>query len=286
MTNPFKTIGVIGAGTMGAGIAQVAAQKGFEVILYDIQQNFVDAGLNRIQAFLNDGLKRGKITEEEIQAVEGGLKTTTELNNVAQADLVIEAAPEDMELKKKLFAELDGAAPAHTLLASNTSSLSITAMASATKRPSQVAGLHFFNPVPLMKLIEVIRGQRTSDETMERLIEFSKALGKSPVRAKDTPGFIVNRVARPFYGEAFKILGEGAASIETLDVVMKQVGGFRMGPFELMDLIGIDVNFAVTQSVYNATFQESRYKPHPIQQKMVEAGLLGRKTGEGFYQYE
>jgi 3-hydroxybutyryl-CoA dehydrogenase len=283
---PFKTIGVVGSGTMGSGIAQVAAQKGFEVILYDVKNEFLDRAFTRIRTFLADGEKRGKVTPEEAQAVEENLNSTTEIKAVAQVDLLIEAIPEDMALKRQLFQALDESAFEHTVFASNTSSLSITGLAGAVQRPAQFAGLHFFNPVPLMKLVEVIEGQRTSAETVQRLMAFSEALGKVPVRAKDTPGFIVNRVARPFYGEAFRLLGERVASVETLDTILKQAGGFRMGPFELIDLIGMDVNFAVTQSVYQATFQEPRYRPHPIQQRMVEAGLLGRKSGEGFYKYE
>lgn len=302
MTNPSSSevsirlenassIGVIGAGTMGAGIAQIVAQHGYDVWLYDLSEGDCERGRERINTFLADGQKRGKITPEEQQAVETHLKTTTNLEALAAVDLVIEAAPESMALKQNLFRELDGILKPSAILASNTSSLSITAIAAATQRPAQVAGLHFFNPVPLMELVEVVEGQRTSEETVSILMDFSRALGKTPVRAKDTPGFIVNRVARSFYGEAFRLLAENGSTdrremVETIDSIMKEAGGFKMGPFELMDLIGLDVNLAVSQSVYDATFQEPRYRPHPIQQRMVEAGQLGRKTGEGFYQYE
>ncbi len=289
MTNRFNTVGVLGAGTMGAGIAQVTAQAGYPVVLYDVKAEFLDRAQSRINTFLEKGRAKGKVTEAEIQQVQANLRPTTELNAMAGVDLVIEAVPEDLALKQQLFQALDKICPPTTYFASNTSSFSITALCGATGRPGHVAGLHFFNPVPLMKLVEVIQGKQTAPETVEALTAFAQSLGKTPVLAQDTPGFIVNRVARPFYSESLKLLGEqggGLETVEVIDVVLKQAGGFRMGPFELMDLIGIDVNFAVTQSVYNAYFQEPRYRPHPIQQKMVEAGWLGRKTGRGFYRYD
>lgn len=282
----IQTIGIVGAGTMGAGIAQVCAQSGYRVMLYDIQPEFVENGQNRIFAFLEKGKARGKITDADIEQVRENLSTTVDLKDLAEADLVIEAAPESMELKRELFGKLEALVRPEAILASNTSSLSITAIGGATKTPQRVAGLHFFNPVPLMKLVEVIQGQRTVPETVQTLKAFAESLGKTSVIAKDTPGFIVNRVARPFYGEALRLLGENANDVATIDSVLKEAGGFRMGPFTLMDLIGIDVNYAVTCSVYEAYFHEPRYRPHSIQRRMVEAGLLGRKTGEGFYQYE
>jgi 3-hydroxybutyryl-CoA dehydrogenase len=289
LTAIFRTIGLLGSGTMGSGIAQVCAQAGYAVRLYDIEQAFLDAAASRIGTGLQKAVEKDKLTAEQRAEALKRITYHTTLPALADCDLIIEAVPEDLALKTRLFAELDSLCPPETILASNTSSLSITALGGSTKRPQQVAGLHFFNPVAVMNLVEVIRGQRTSDATVFALTAFAKTLGKTPVQAKDTPGFIVNRVARPFYGEALKILGEHAGSakmIKTIDAVMKDAGGFRMGPFELMDLIGIDVNFAVTQSVWNAYFQVSRYRPHPIQQQMVHAGLLGRKTGEGFYTYE
>ncbi|HEY9686149.1 MAG TPA: 3-hydroxyacyl-CoA dehydrogenase NAD-binding domain-containing protein [Coleofasciculaceae cyanobacterium] len=289
MNPSFNTIGILGSGTMGAGIAQISAQNGASVVLYDIEQRFLDTATARIRESLQKAVEKGKLPAEDLEPTCARISYSTRLEDLQDCDLIIEAVPEDMALKKRIFGELDGICKPETILASNTSSLSITALGGATQRPQQVAGLHFFNPVPLMRLVEVIRGQRTSEETVQALQQFAKALGKTPVIAQDTPGFIVNRVARPFYGEALKILGENAGSpevIRTIDTVMREAGGFRMGPFELMDLIGIDVNYAVTQSVWNAYFQCSRYRPHPIQRKMVEAGLLGKKSQEGFYKYE
>lgn len=286
---PFKTVGILGSGTMGAGIAQVCAQAGYTVRLYDVERGYLDAGIHKLEESLNQAVEKGKLPAELLDATLALISGHTHLADLADCDVLIEAVPEDLALKKHLFQQLDGLCGPDAILASNTSSLSITALGGATQRPDKVAGLHFFNPVPAMRLIEVIRGQRTSDATIEALQQFGITLNKTPVTARDFPGFIVNRVARPFYGEALRILGENGGTpemVKTIDTVMKEAGGFKMGPFELMDLIGIDVNFAVTKSVYNAYFGVSRYRPHPIQEKMVEAGLLGKKTGEGFYKYD
>ncbi len=278
-------IGVVGAGTMGAGIAQISAQAGFETVLYDISQEFVDKGLGRIGDFLQRSRERGKITAEEEQQTLARLVGTLKLEDFKGSALVIEAVPEQLALKRETFKKLDAICAPETLLATNTSSFSVTAIAGATQHPERVLGMHFFNPPPLMALVEVIQGERTSAATMEKAMTLARQIGKAPVPAKDTPGFIVNRIARPFYNEALRILGEGQVEVQTIDRIMKEAGGFPMGPFELMDLIGIDINFAATESLYQSFFHDPRFRPSPIQQRMVLAGNLGRKTGRGFYTY-
>ncbi len=278
-------IGVVGAGTMGAGIAQVSAQGGFHTVVYDISQEIIDKGLSRIRGFVQRSRERGKLTPGDEKAILDRLTGTTELETFRESHLVIEAAPENLNLKREIFRKLDAICGPETLLATNTSSFSVTAIAGATQHPERVLGMHFFNPPPLMALVEIIRGERTSEETMEKAVAFARQIGKTPVRVKDTPGFIVNRIARPFYNEALRILGEGQAEIEAIDRIMKEAGGFPMGPFELMDLIGIDVNFAATESLYLSFFHDPRFRPSPIQHRMVLAGNLGRKTGRGFYTY-
>lgn len=281
----MKTISIIGCGTMGAGIAQASALAGYAVLLYDIDTALLDSALEQMHTSIDKGVERGKTATAVATQAKTAVTTTTDLAQAAQADLVIEAIPEKLPLKRDVFAKLDSHAPSHTILASNTSSLSINVLGSATQRPAQFVGLHFFNPAHIMKLVEVIRSDDTSNETVQAVLHYVEALGKTAVLCKDTPAFIVNRVARPFYGEALRLLGEDAADAATIDKLLKSIG-FRMGPFELIDLIGCDVNFAVTQSVYDAYFQEPKYRPHPIQQRMVESGRLGRKTGRGFYDYE
>jgi 3-hydroxybutyryl-CoA dehydrogenase len=280
----IKTVSVIGSGTMGGGIAQSAALSGYQVILYDVNDDLVGQALSKITASIEKGVSLGKTAEQTAAAAKNAFHLTTSLAEAAEADLVIEAAPERMELKRTIFAELDQVAADHTILSSNTSSLSISALAGATKRPDRFLGLHFFNPAHIMKLVEIIRGDDTSQETVDAANAFVAKLGKTAVHCKDTPAFIVNRVARPFYGEAYRLLGENAADVATIDRLVKSAG-FRMGPFELIDLIGCDINFAVNQSVYDAYFQDPKYRPHPIQRRMVESGRLGRKTGRGFYNY-
>ncbi|MDQ2809705.1 MAG: 3-hydroxyacyl-CoA dehydrogenase NAD-binding domain-containing protein, partial [Chloroflexota bacterium] len=275
-----ETIGVIGAGTMGAGIAQVAAQSGRQVILYDIKPEFVERGLAGIRKGLQGRVDKGKLTAEQLTATLERIQPATDRAALVPAGWIIEAAPESLALKGELFGALDALCGPDTILASNTSSLSITALGATTKRPERVVGMHFFNPAPAMALVEVIAGQRTDPAVTAATVALARAFGKTPVQALDTPGFIVNRVARPFYGEALRLLGEQLLPVEDIDCLIR-LAGFRMGPFELMDLIGIDINFAVTESVYAAFFGEPRYRPHPIQRRMVDSGMIGRKAGQG-----
>jgi 3-hydroxybutyryl-CoA dehydrogenase len=281
----MQTISVIGAGTMGQGIAQSAALAGYSVILYDVAEDILEQALQQMTTSIDKGVSLGKTAEDVAERARNSFRLTTALAEAAKADLVIEAAPEKLELKQSIFSELDAAAPPQTILSSNTSSLSINSLAGAAGRPDRFLGLHFFNPAHLMKLVEVIRGDDTSQETIDKANGFVARLGKTAVLCLDTPAFIVNRVARPFYGEAFRLLGENAADLATIDRLVKSAG-FRMGPFELIDLIGCDINLAVNQSVYDAYFQDPKYRPHPIQRRMVESGRLGRKTGRGFYSYK
>lgn len=282
----MKTIGVVGAGTMGAGIAHVAAAAGFTVLLSDLSEDAVRTGLERIASDLRKSVEKGKLTAEESARVLARIQSRTALTDLSPADIIIEAAVENLGAKQQIFSKLEAVCFPQTIFASNTSSLSITAIASSLQNPARLVGMHFFNPAHLMKLVEVIKGHQTSEETVEATKKLAEQMGKTAVVATDTPGFIVNRIARPFYGEALRLLGEGVTTVEEIDRIVKLSGGFRMGPFELMDLIGIDINFAVTQSMYEQTFGEARYRPHPIQQKMVHARLLGRKTKRGFYRYD
>ncbi len=284
--NEIKTIGIIGAGTMGSGIASVSALNGFKTILYDIKDELVQTGISKIAKGWSKLVEKGKMTTDKLKTINDNIVSTTKLESFKDCDIIIEAAVENLEIKKSLFKEFESICSDDCIFATNTSSFSITAIASSIKNKERVVGMHFFNPANIMKLIEIIHGEFTSQEVINTAIEFSKKLGKVPVVCKDTPAFIVNRVARSFYGEALKILSEEEIDVKTIDTIIKEEGGFKMGPFELMDLIGIDVNYSVTCSVYEAFFHDQKYKPSQIQRKMVEAGLLGRKTAQGFYKYD
>ena len=271
---------------MGSGIAVAAATAGLHVLLHDPIPQALEKSRERIAALLMKTPEVKSAPGHTPEPAHSRISYNTSLAMIAGADLVIEAAVEDLSAKRDLFQRLDALFPPRVILATNTSSLSVTAIASAASHAERVAGMHFFNPAHRMQLVEVVRGHRTSNETVEGAVAAAHALGKTPVLVKDTPGFIVNRVARPFYGEALRLLGDGVATVEQIDRIVKVLGGFKMGPFELMDLIGIDVNLAVTKSIYEQTFHEPRYRPHQIQQSMVSAGLLGRKSGAGFYTYK
>ncbi len=280
------TVAVVGAGTMGTGIAQIAAAAGHPVLLYDHWPDAVDRSLTALEKTLERVVARGKMTPEERLALLARITPCGELAALKTARLVVEAIVESLEIKRKLFADVEKLVDDEAVLATNTSSISITAIASGLQRPERLVGMHFFNPVPLMALVEIISGVATEPRVADMAYERAAAWGKSPVYARSTPGFIVNRVARPFYAEALRVLQEGAAEPETLDALMRDAGGFRMGPFELMDLIGHDVNFAVTRSVFEAHYYDPRFTPSLIQQELVEAGFLGRKSGRGFFRYD
>ena len=280
----MEKIFVLGAGTMGAGIVQAFAQKGYEVRVRDIKQEFVDRGLAGINKNLSKLVTKGKITEEVKEEVLSRITGTTDMNLAADCDLVVEAAVENMDIKKKIFAELDTICKEEAILASNTSSLSITEVAAATKRPDKVIGMHFFNPAPVMKLVEVIRGMATSQETFDKVKELSESIGKTPVEVAEAPGFVVNRILIPMINEAAEILSEGIASAEDIDTSMKLGANHPMGPLALGDLIGLDVCLAIMDVLYKET-GDSKYRASTLLRKYVRAGWLGRKSGRGFHQY-
>jgi 3-hydroxybutyryl-CoA dehydrogenase len=283
--DPGSIIAVVGSGAMGTGIAQVAAAAGHTVKLFDARPDAADIAVHYIRAMFDRLVEKGKMQADDATAASARLQAVSTLDGVAGAALVIEAITEQLEAKRALFAALEALVTPTCILASNTSAISITAIGAALQRPQRLVGLHFFNPVPLMALVEVVSGLATDCAVAETVFATTLAWGKRPVHAASTPGFIVNRVARPYYGEAMRVAQEQGADPATLDAVMRDAGGFRMGPFELMDLIGHDVNFAVTSSVFAAYFNDPRYTPSVMQQELVNAGYLGRKSGRGFFQY-
>ncbi len=288
MTNALPKdalVAVVGAGAMGAGIAQVAAVAGHRVLLLDNRPQAAQAAIEGLRAQLDKLAAKGKLTSEAALAAGQRLQAAMQLSDLSAAALVVEAIVESLPAKQTLFADLEALVSTDCIFGSNTSSISITAIGSALKHPQRLAGLHFFNPAPVMALVEVVSGLATDPAVADALFATATAWGKTAVHAKSTPGFIVNRVARPYYAEALRLRTEGAADCVTLDAVMRESGGFRMGPFELMDMIGLDVNFAVTRSVWNAYFNDPRYLPSLIQQDLVDAGYLGKKSGRGFYDY-
>ncbi|SHG34852.1 3-hydroxyacyl-CoA dehydrogenase PaaH [Massilia sp. CF038] len=278
-------VAVIGSGAMGAGIAQVAAASGYQVRLFDTRPDAVAKAIADIGKVYGKLVEKGRMSGDEAAAANARLHRLGDLHEVDGAALVIEAIVENLDVKRMLFADLEKIVADDCILATNTSSISVTAIAAKLRRPERLVGMHFFNPVPLMALVEVISGLATAQDVADTVYATAAAWGKNPVHAKSTPGFIVNRVARPFYAEGLRLLSEQAADPATLDVLMREAGGFRMGPFELMDLIGHDVNFSVTQSVFNAYYGDPRFMPSVLQQEMVNAGFLGRKSGRGFYHY-
>ena len=280
----MKKIVVIGGGTMGLDIAQVFAKKGYEVVVRDINDQIIQASEARLNKSLDKLVSKGKLDEAGKAAIVGKMSFTTDLKQAADADLVIEAAIENLEIKKSIFAELDQICKPETILASNTSSISITAIAAATKRPDRFIGMHFFNPATVMKLVEVIRGAHTSDETCQAITKLSKEIGKEPVEVNEAPGFVVNRILIPMINEAADLLYTGVASAEGIDTAMKLGANHPMGPLALGDLVGLDVCLAIMETLYSET-GDPRYRPSLLLRKMVRAGKLGRKSGEGFFAY-
>lgn len=280
----MKKIGVLGTGTMGAGIIQVLAQNGYEVVMRARRQTSIDKGMATVEKNLDKLVKKEKITEAEKAEVMGRISGSTDIEIVKDADLIIEAATENLEAKKALFAELDELCKPETIIATNTSALSITEIAAATNRPDKIIGMHFFNPVPAMKLIEIVKGLTTSEETRETILALTEAIGKTPVDVAEAPGFVVNRILIPMVNEGIGILADGVADVEGIDTAMKLGANHPMGPLALGDLIGLDVCLAIMETLYTE-FGDTKYRPHPLLRKMVRANQLGRKTGKGFYDY-
>jgi 3-hydroxybutyryl-CoA dehydrogenase len=279
-------VGIIGSGTMGSGIAQVAATSSCKVKLYDTNQAALDKAKAALDKILNRLIEKDQIDEAEKNRIQSNIEYVDSLKSLSDSDLTIEAIIESLEIKKQVFSELEGYVSDDCIIASNTSSLSIASIASSLQNPERCIGIHFFNPAPLMKLVEVVPAIQTSKGTLDKSVQIIKDWKKTVALAKDTPGFIVNRVARPFYGESLRIYEEGIADFVTIDWSLKELGGFRMGPFELMDFIGNDVNYTVTETVFTAFYFDPRYKPAFTQKRFAEAGYLGRKSGKGYYDYD
>jgi 3-hydroxybutyryl-CoA dehydrogenase len=278
-------VGVVGAGTMGAGIAQLACMSGYETFIYELDTRALARGMERLRVALDRGVERKRWSEAEVQAALARVHSDTIIEVLARCDLVIEAAPEELSLKRDLFDRLARVCRPEAVLATNTSSLSVTAIAAEVPKPNRVVGMHFFNPPALMRLVEVVSGDESDTDSLDHATEVARRMGRQPIRARDAIGFVANRCARPFTLEALRMFGEGVASHEEIDRICRLGGGFRMGPFELMDLIGVDVNFGVARSFYEQSFGEPRWRPHPVQAKLVDSGRLGRKSGRGFYAY-
>ncbi|MBW1955175.1 MAG: 3-hydroxybutyryl-CoA dehydrogenase [Deltaproteobacteria bacterium] len=280
----IKTFCVVGSGQMGSGIAQVAAASGLQVIMTDIRQEFIDRGLDTIRRFLSKSVEKGKFSNEEMDALLGRIRTSTDIQAASEADFVVEAATEEESVKFKIFSDLDAACPAHTILSTNTSSIPIGRIAAKTRRPDKVIGMHFMNPVPLMKLVEIIPALTTSEETLKTTWDLAVKFGKTPAKSEDYAGFIANRILMPMINEAVFCLYHGVGTREDIDTVMKLGMNHPMGPLALADLIGLDTCLAIMETLY-AGFKDSKYRPCPLLRKYVEAGWLGRKSGRGFYEY-
>jgi 3-hydroxybutyryl-CoA dehydrogenase len=280
----IETVGVLGCGLMGAGIAQVCAQSGYRTIVREVEETLLKKGLGRIDKFLSDGVAKGKVTQEARDQALGNLQGTTRFEDLKECDLVIEAIIENVDEKKKSYAALDAIVGEPTIFCSNTSSLCITELAATTKRPNRFAGLHFFNPVPIMKLVEVIRALPTSDQTYRTVFAFAQSLGKEPITAPDRPGFIVNRLLVPYLLDAIRAYENGLGTLEDIDKGMKLGCGYPMGPFTLLDFVGLDTTYYIANIMFEE-FREPQYAPPPLLKRMVLAGRLGRKSGRGFYEY-
>jgi len=279
-------VGVVGAGTMGRGIAQLAALGGYETALYDVSLELAEGGAAGLREALEKGAARGRWSEDDARAASARVEAAAELEAMAGCELVIEAAPEKLELKRRIFTDLAGVLAPDAVFASNTSSLRVSEIATGVPQPERVVGMHFFNPPPLMKLVEIVAAEGSSEEALARTTEVAERIGRTPIRAKDSPGFVANRLARPFSLESLRMLGDGVADVATIDRAVRLGGGFRMGPFELLDLIGLDVNLEIARSFFVQGGEPERWRPSPIQERLVDEGRFGRKSGHGYYDYD